>query len=103
MMLHGQLLHVAETGKISFGMQVSKLLDGIALKQPRCTGVEFGNQLAQSLGELARGVGRGIFCRRDEMVNEHDVVLVRIDKRQMDCDSVGWPSAFFVIVAYDQE
>src|SRR5689334_700203 len=71
MMVHRQLLNVAQARKMALGMKIAKLLDRAAVEQIGASAVELLYKLVQGLRELAGRVGGRVFRRRNEMIDIH--------------------------------
>jgi hypothetical protein len=88
---------------LALSVQVPEFLNCAGLEDLRVGLVHDSHHLGERLGEFARRVFRGTMSLGNEVVNPHGIVLVGIDKGEMDGDRIGWSTTLTIIIADDQE
>src|SRR5690349_10216208 len=98
MMFHRELLHVSETREMAFRVKLAELLNRLRLEQLAVARVQLVDEFLKRLRELPGWVRGRVVRTRDEVIDIHYVVSIRIDEGEVDRYCIGRTAAFGIAV-----
>ena len=94
---------MTQAGEVTLPVKRPEFLDCAGLKNLRVWSIQDSHHLRKRFGEFARRVFGRVLPLGYEVIDPHRIVLVGINKRQMDCNGIRWSTSLAVVITDDQE